>query len=86
MPRVYAAGQMPAVPYGNLVNWITFWVISHPVGTCQVKRATAMALNAICAERAESLPFCMSGTREAAMAQHTTTPAPAYRWGPGKSF
>lgn len=36
--------------------------------------------------RAVSFPFCICGTSDAATAHDTTIPAPAYRWGPGKSF
>jgi hypothetical protein len=45
-----------------------------------------MVLSAMCALRAFSLPFCMAGTSAAARAHSTQMPAPAQRWGPGKSL
>ena len=49
----------------------------RPSVTCQVKRPSASALNAMWPTRAASFPLPIMGTREAAMAQQTTTPAPA---------
>mmetsp|Transcript_32668 Transcript_32668/g.81319 ORF Transcript_32668/g.81319 Transcript_32668/m.81319 type:complete len:242 (+) Transcript_32668:440-1165(+) len=60
--------------------------MSQPVGSCQVNSPRARALKAMCALRAESLPLDIRGTRDAAIAQQTTMPAPAYKCGPGKSF
>ena len=56
---------------------MTFCVISHPVGICQVKRPSASTLKEMCAIRALSFPFAISGTSDAAIAHETTTPAPA---------
>lgn len=75
-----------AAAHGRVVNWNTFATMSRPVGTCHKKRPILMALNPIWRLRAVSLPFCMEGTRAAAIAQSTTIPAPAYKCGPGKSF
>ena len=61
------------------MNWTTFCAISHPVGSCQVKRPIPSRLKAMWALRALSFPFAISGTSDAAMAQQTTTPAPEKR-------
>lgn len=61
-------------------------ITTHPVGICQMKSDTFAALNAMCALRADSLPFCIAGTIAAARAHNATMLAPANRWGPGNSF
>ena len=57
-----------------------------PDTTCQAKSPIPATMAPMWTALAESLPFCMAGTHEAASAQSTTNPAPAYRCGPGKSF
>ena len=54
--------------------------------TCHANSARFRVLSAMWALRAESLPFCMEGTREEAAAHSTTIAAPAYRCGPGNSL
>jgi hypothetical protein len=54
--------------------------------TCQRNSSKLMALRPMWAFRADSLPFAIKGTMAAAKAHRTTIPAPAKRWGPGKSL
>ena len=59
----------PKPPYGHDVNWNTFPTISSPVGICQVNKPRFTQFSAMCALLALSFPFCISGTKPAAIAR-----------------
>ena len=57
-----------------------------PLVTCQRNIPIPARLAPIWIVRAVSFPFCIAGTQAAASAHRQTRPAPAYKWGPGKSL
>ncbi len=58
--------QTTTLAYGHCVFSITLSIISIPVGTCQAKSAIFITFKAMCETRANSFPFCIAGTNDAA--------------------
>ena len=78
--------QLRSIVYGHWVFSRTLVKIGHPLITCHPNSPIPAKLAPMWTVRAVSFPFCIAGTQNTATAQRQVSPAPTYRWGPGKSF